>query len=371
MVAREEAVAPPRRRVSVEVRSCVADLAEYSGPEDAAQLARRLGLPIDRIVKLDANENPYGPSPRVKAALHEFNGYHLYPDAEQREVRDWIGDYIGLPPEYVMAGNGADELIDLLMRAYLDPGDELVDFPPSFGMYSFNAHQYDARVTKVERDDRFEIDPALAAAAISPKTKIVMLTSPNNPTGNRLPMETVRDLLGTGRLIVVDEAYAEFSTGSFVEWVPGHDNLVVLRTFSKWAGLAGLRIGYILLPPAVSRHLWKLKPPFNINQAAIVAVRESLLDREYLMGNCRKIVAERERLFTELSEISWLTPYPSEANFVLCDVLDRDAFELRGTLEERGILVRHYNTPRLNNCIRVTVGTPEQDDALLTELRQC
>jgi histidinol-phosphate aminotransferase len=377
MAARDETAVARRhgdteiRRRGDPVRRCIADLAEYSGPEDAAELARRLGLPIEKIVKLDANENPYGASPRVRAALHAFGGYHLYPDSEQREIREWIAEYIGLTPEYVMAGNGADELIDLLMRAYLDPGDELIDFPPSFGVYSFNAHQYDARVTKVERDDRFEIDVALALGAVTPRTKIVMLTSPNNPTGNLLPSETVAELLQTGCLVVLDEAYAEFSNESFVDWVPRYDNLVVLRTFSKWAGLAGLRIGYALLPPAVSRHLWKLKPPFNINQAAVVAVRESLLERDHLLANCRKIVAERGRLMAELSKIGCLKPYLSEANFILCDVLDRDAFELKQLLQERGILVRHYNTPRLNNCIRISVGTPEQDDTLLAELRQC
>jgi histidinol-phosphate aminotransferase len=365
------AAKPESPPLSVDVRRCVAELAEYSGPEDAFQLAKRLGLSVDRIVKLDGNENPYGPSPLVRSALSSFDGYHFYPDAEQTELREWIGEYVGIQPDYVMAGNGADELIDLLMKAYLDPGDELIDFPPSFGVYAFNAQQYDARVIKVERDERFEVDPAHAMAALTARTKIVMLTSPNNPTGNRLPSETVSELLKSGRLVVVDEAYMEFSSGTLAHWVPRYDNLVVLRTFSKWAGLAGLRIGYGLLPTPVSRHLWKLKPPFNVNQAAVVAVRESLKDRDYLLENCRKIVQERQRLLAELAAVGYLKPYPSEANFILCDVLGRDAFELQRSLKDRGILVRWYGTPRLRNCVRITVGTPEQGDALLTALRQC
>ena len=354
----------------VSVRRCVAEMAEYSAPEDPEQLALRLGVPLEQIVKLDANENPFGPSPRVPEALARFKWYHLYPDVEERELRDLIGEYVGIDPSYVMAGNGADELIDLLFRAYLDPSDEIVDFPPSFGMYAFTAQQYDARRVVVERDQHFEIDLERALSAITSRTKILILTSPNNPTGNRLPPEQVAALLETGCLIIVDEAYAEFSSGSIVDWVPRHDNLVVLRTFSKWAGLAGLRIGYGLLPPAVAQHLWKLKPPFNVNQAAAVAVRESLADREYLLGNCREIVAERERLLRELRTIPYLKPYPSEANFILCDVLGRDPLELKGALCERGILVRHYATPRLRNSLRISVGTPDNHDVLLAALRE-
>jgi histidinol-phosphate aminotransferase len=238
-------------------------------------------------------------------------------------------------------------------------------------MYAFNAQQYDAGVIAVPRDERFEIDPAQAFAALTPRTKIIILTSPNNPTGNRLPPEIVTDLLETGRLVVVDEAYVEFSTGTLASWVAKYDNLVVLRTFSKWAGLAGLRIGYGILPKPVARQLWKLKPPFSVNQAAVVAVRESLLDREYLLDNCRKIVAERERLLAELPRIEYIRPYPSDANFILCDILGRDALELKHALKQRGIMVRYYRTERLKNFLRFSIGTPEQDDVLLAALREC
>jgi histidinol-phosphate aminotransferase len=359
-----------RPRLSVDVRPCVARMEAYHGPLDDEQLAEELGIPLSEIVKLDANENPYGPTPRLRVALAAFDRYQLYPDAEQRSLRRWIGSYVGIDPELVMAGNGADEMIDLLMRAFLDPGDELMDFPPSFGMYAFNAQHYDARVVVVERDARFDIDPARAAAAVTPRTKILMVTSPNNPTGNTVPPATIRALLETGRVVVVDEAYVEFSSGSFASWVPKYENLVVLRTFSKWAGLAGLRIGYALVPAGIARQLWKLKPPFSVNQAAVVAVRESLLDQERLLENCQKIVAERERLLGRLVEVPYLRPYPSQANFILCDVVGRDALELQLALRRRGILIRHYGSARLQNSIRISVGTPAQDDVLLAALEQ-
>lgn len=352
------------------IRRSVLEMAEYSPPEDAYRLARRLGWPVERIVKLDANENPYGCSPRVPAALARFSAYHLYPDPLQQEVRQLISGYVGVPDEYIMVGNGSDELIDLLMRAYLDPGDEVLDFSPTFGMYAYNAQHYGARVVDVPRDDAFAVDVDGALRAIGPRTKLIILASPNNPTGNRTQEVDVERLLATGLPVVVDEAYAEFAGHSLARQVPETKNLIVLRTFSKWAGLAGLRVGYAVLPRTVGRYLWKLKPPFNINLAAVVAVRESLLDVAYLLQNVQKIVEERERLYRGLYDTGYLRPYPSEANFVLCDLLAGDAVQLQRQLAHQGILVRHYRSPRLANSIRVSVGLPEHTDRLLEALRQ-
>ena len=356
------------------VRASVARIASYAGPEDPGQLAERLGRPVDSIVKLDANENPFGPSPLVTEALSQYSTYHVYPDAAQREARRALSDYVGLPPEHLMLGNGADELIDLLMRAYLDPGDVVLDFPPSFGMYAFNAQLQDARVVEVPRDERFDVRVEDALAALTPRTKLILLTSPNNPTGNVMPTAAVRRLLKTGYLVVLDEAYAEFAAidgqgfESMIGQVRDHSNLVVLRTFSKWAGLAGLRIGYAVLPLGVAEHLWKLKPPFNTNVAALSALRESLADRDYLMDNVRRVVAERDRLLRDLAAIPILRPYPSRSNFILCDVVGIDARDLRQQLADRGILVRHYSTPRLRSSLRISVGRPEQNDVLLEGL---
>ena len=354
----------------VQVRRTVANMREYSPPEDAQRLAKRLGVPLKAIHKLDGNENPYGASPRVCQTLASFAGYHLYPDSEQEAIRGWIGSYAQIDPAHIVVGNGSDEVIDLLMKAFLDPGDEVMDFPPSFGMYSFLAQQYAAPVVEVERDDRFEIDPERALAALTPRTRLIILTTPNNPTGNSLPRSTLLALLETGRIVVIDEAYLEFSCcPSLISEVVEHPNLIVLRTFSKWAGLAGLRVGYGVMPLPIIRQVWKLKPPFSLNVAAVEAVRVSIEDRGLLFENCRKIVAERRRLLQELGGVSFLRPYPSDANFVLCDVLDRDAFELRQALAERGILVRYYRTARLRNSIRISVGKPPDTDAVLAALR--
>src|SRR5215210_5889621 len=155
------------------VRRAIADIKEYFGPDDPEHLAPRLGRPVESIIKLDANENPYGASPLVQEMLSTFTGYSIYPDSDQRSARAALAEYAGVPAESLILGNGADELIDLLMRAYLDPGDELIDFPPSFAMYAFNAQLQDARVISVPRDGAFGIDVDAALAAITPRTKLI------------------------------------------------------------------------------------------------------------------------------------------------------------------------------------------------------
>ncbi|MGE3268801.1 MAG: histidinol-phosphate transaminase [Chloroflexota bacterium] len=365
-------IQPEIRRSAV--RRAIAEIAPYAGPDDPEHLAKRLGRPVESIIKLDANENPFGASPLVQEMLSTFSGYSVYPDADQRSARDALAEYAGVPAERLILGNGADELIDLLMRAYLDPGDELMDFPPSFAMYAFNAQLQDAKVVSVPRDEQFRINVDAALAAITDRTKIILLTSPNNPTGTVMPTADVRRLLETGYLVVLDEAYFEFANAdgqgfeTMIGEVEKYPNLVVLRTFSKWAGLAGLRIGYGAFPEEVSQHLWKLKPPFNVNVAALVAMRAALEDREHLMGTVQTIVAERNRLLVELPKTRIVTPHPTRSNFMLCDVHGMGGAELRDRMADEGILLRHYGSPRLMNCIRISVGRPEQNDILLATL---
>ena len=200
----------------------------------------------------------------------------------------------------------------------------------------------------------------------SPIPKLLFLTSPNNPSGTWLPDDDLRRLLALPVMVVLDEAYVEFANQpSRAEWVLAHDNLIVLRTFSKAAGIAGLRLGYGIFPAWLMPYLWKFKQPYNVNVAASVAGLASLRHTDQILAVVEKLKAERDRLYTELSAIPYLYPYPSEANFVLCRVEGRDAATLKQRLERQGILVRYYNKPGLDNCIRISVGRPEQTDRLL------
>lgn len=322
---------------------------------------------MERVVKLDANENAYGPSPRAIAALADTRVWNRY--ATQDELRPAIAQYAGVAPEHIVVGNGADEVIDLVERIVLTPGDAIVDTPPSFEMYRKYAEIIGARVIEAPRGADFAPDlAALERAVTQDGAKIVFIANPNNPDGSVMSPTAVEQLLALPALIVVDEAYAEFAGTSLVERVPVQPNLVVLRTFSKWAGLAGLRIGYAVAPARIADQILRTKSPYNVNAAAIVAARASLQDVEYLMGNVSKIVAERDRLLEALARVPFLQPFPSCANFILCRVVGRDSRALRDTLARRGILIRAFGAPRLREHVRVTVGTPEQDQALLQAL---
>ncbi|HEX6289821.1 MAG TPA: histidinol-phosphate transaminase [Herpetosiphonaceae bacterium] len=352
------------------IRPDLAALEPYTPIVPFEALSERLGLPADQIVKLDANENPYGPSPRAVEAIAAYPYYAIYPDPDQLPLRRALARYTGQPESRILCGNGSDEIIDLLMRLFLAPGDAVVEAPPTFGMYSFNTGVVGGRIVQVPRDGHWNVDVERIAEAVqAERAKLVFLPSPNNPDGSILPRAAVERLLELPAVIVIDEAYAEFSGASVADLVGTVPNLIVLRTFSKWAGLAGLRIGYGLIPEPIIQHLWKIKPPYNINMAANAAAIASLDDLPYLMDNVRRIVAERERVFGELQMIAGLRPYPSQANFILIRLHDGRGKELKAALEQRGILIRHYNKPGLSDCVRVSIGTPAQNDRLLAALR--
>ncbi len=321
-----------------------------------------------RIVKLDGNENVYGCSPRVREALQSFGSYHVYPDPEQKALRRALQEYTGLDASHIVAGAGSDELIDLSLRLVLEPGDRVIDCIPTFGMYSFSTQVCGGEIVQVRRTAEHDVDVEAVLNAVDDRTKVIFIASPNNPTGTLTSRDDVLKLLDTGALVIVDEAYYEFCGVTVADLVPQRDNLVVLRTFSKWAGLAAMRIGYGLFPREIAERLMTIKPPY-LNSAAEIAALESLKDVDYLMGTVRALVEERERLFVMLSNILYLDPVPSEANFILCGVIQRDASMIQQELRGKGVFIRHFDTPLLRNSLRISVGKPEDTDAVVWELR--
>jgi histidinol-phosphate aminotransferase len=350
------------------VRRHLLEMPGYEPVEPIDVVARRLGIPEDQVIKLDGNENPYGPSPLVAKALSEYKYYHVYPDPAQKRVREAVAEYVGADPEQIVLGSGSDELLNLSAMLFLSPGDVLVNAPPTFGMYDFLGYIYDAKVVTVPRREDFTLDlPALETALED--AKLLYLASPNNPTGNPMSRSDVERLLDHDAVIVMDEAYAEFAGESFVDMVGSLDNLIVVRTFSKWAGLAGLRAGYGVFPKALTEIIWKAKVPYNLSVAAETAILASLEDTETLRRNVELIITERERLAEKLREFPWLRPYSSEANFVLCEVRGLRAKEVRDRLREEGIMIRYFDSSGLRNCLRISVGKPDDTDRLLVALR--
>lgn len=361
-------MAATARRATIPVRQAVLAMDEYVPVRPLEELSRELGIAPRDIVKLDANENPYGCSPHVRAAVAACDHYHIYPDPQQVELRQALARYSGYPADWLLAGAGGDELIELLVRLVVEPGDRVLDAVPTFLMYSFFTQVQGGVPAPVPRRPDFSLDLPALERAIDERTRLIFVTSPNNPTANVVPRADVERLLAAGLLVVVDEAYYEFSGQTVADMVAAHDNLVVLRTFSKWAGLAGLRVGYAIAPPALLGHLWKMKQPYNVNVAAQVAARAAVDDLPHIQRTIDAILAERPRLMAVLQDTPYLRPLPSQANFIFCHVEGRDARELRDALRRRGVFIRHFATPLLRNAVRVSVGTPEHTDRLRAAL---
>jgi histidinol-phosphate aminotransferase len=355
--------------INNKIRPALSRLKPYKPVEPPEVISQRISVPMDKIIKMDANENPYGCSPMVKIALSSFQHYNSYPDPEQRDLRKALMEYIGAPMDNIIAGSGSDELIELILRLFLEPGENVINCPPTFGMYTFCTEICAGEIISVPRKQDFSIDIGSIKKAINKNTKVIFIASPNNPTGNITSINDIDALLDSDIVVVVDEAYAEFSNSSLIEMVTEYSNLLVLRTFSKWAGLAGLRVGYGIFPENIVSQLMKIKQPYNVNSAAQVAAQASLRDIEYLNKTVKQIVEERERLFQLLDTIEWIETYKSESNFLLCLVKKGNAKSVFEKLQSRGIIVRYYESPELGNYIRISVGKPEHTDKLIAELK--
>jgi len=347
------------------------EISGYEPVEPLEETAARYRLDPDQIAKLDGNENPYGPCEAATEALRGMQ-CELYPDPEQRPLRAALAEYTGAPADCIVAGNGSDELIDLIGRSLLVPGDNIVDCPPTFGMYKFTAAICGAKVRAVPRLPDFRLDVAAMRRSVDARTKVIFLASPNNPTGSLLPASELEACLKLGPAVVVDEAYIEFAglDWSYVAWAALRQNLIVLRTFSKWAALAGLRLGYGVMPRELADLLRLIKPPYTPNVAAEAAGLASLRQRHQLMQHVSAIVEEREWLAGQLPAIGYLEPFPSDGNFLLCRVHGCDAPVLAERLKRQGVFVRYFDQAAVRDCIRISVGRRRESELLLTALQK-
>jgi len=312
---------------------------------------------------LDANENSFG-SPLGK-------NYHRYPDPLQRRIKQKMADINGVRPDEIFIGNGSDEAIDLLLRIFCEPGrDNILLCPPTYGMYRVAADINDVPVKTAPLTEDFELDREAIERELDGVTKIIFLCSPNNPTGNSLSEKTILGLIENfPGIVVIDEAYIHFSRErSFVPEIGRFENLVVLQTFSKAWGLAGLRVGLAFANKEVTDLLNRVKPPYNVSeiaQEAILAALESKTEMDETVG---RIIREREKLTGRLRTLPLVEKiYPTDANFVLVKTADADAV-YRSLLEEKIVVRNRSNVEMCAGCLRLTVGTPEENEALVKAL---
>ncbi len=350
------------------MRPHMAKIASYHGVDPSVELARKAGIKPEEVIRLNANENPYGAFDKITDALTNLD-LHLYPDIQQRKLRAALSEYTNQPVERIVAGAGGDEIIDLLMRLFVERGQKVIDCKPTFGMYAFSANMADAEIVSVPRNSSWDIDIPAMLEVIDESARIVFLASPNNPTGNLLTESDACALLDTGLVVCVDETYYEFSGSTLCHLLEEYENLVILRSFSKWAGIAGLRVGYAIASANLIQHLLDIKQPYNINIAGEAAVLAALEHKEELLERASSLVEQRKRLEDAIGEMEGISYYPSEGNFLLCRFDRRTAEEAYAGLAEHGIFVRKFSQSVLDASLRMSAGTPEQTDRLIDALR--
>ena len=356
--------------VSDKIRKHLLQPEGYAGGKHAALLRSEAGQSAERILKLNANENPYEPLPQITASLANL-AVQEYPDQNLVRIRDALSEYTGFEPSRIIAGSGGDEIIELMITLFIDPGDSMIDCPPTFGMYEFCAKIAEARLIKVARIPDWSVDVDEVARTIREHgSKIVFLASPNNPTGNLLTEVEARGILETGVVLVVDETYYEFCGETLAHLVAEYDNLMIVRSFSKWAGIAGLRIGYAISSETVIGHLMSIKQPYNVSIAAEAAAIAAIEHRVELGQRIATIVSERRRIERVIDTLPGVTYSHSDANFLLLGFEQRTGDEVYAALAERGIFVRQFDSSTLQHTVRLSIGTPEQNDLVIAALRQ-
>jgi histidinol-phosphate aminotransferase len=350
-------------------RSVLDAVSPYEAGQPLEALQQELGLPA--IVRLSANENPLGPSPRVIEALRrEADRAHLYPDGGSSRLRQALGEWLGVDPAWLIVGNGADELVGLVARAAFEPGDEVVLPDPAFEPYSIEARLAGATVVASPLAG-YETDLDDMAGRVGARSKAVFVCTPHNPASTivrRAALDRFLAALGDDPpLVIVDEAYRDFcddpDTPDGVALARAHPRVIALRTFSKIAGLAGLRVGYAIARPESIERLNRVRAPYNVNRLAQVAAVAALADRAHLERSRALVLAERPRLLAALAARGVTAP-PSQSNFILPRVGDR-ARVLRAALLGAGILVRDGEAVGFPGHLRISIGTAEQNQRLL------
>ncbi len=313
------------------------------------------------MVFLDANENPFE------------NGVNRYPDPQQRSLKSILADVKGLNEACMLLGNGSDEVLDLIYRVFCRPSiDNIITLPPTYGMYNVLAETNDVENRKVLLSDDFQLEPSKILDAVDENTKLIFICSPNNPTGNSFASEAIEKILLEFKgVVVIDEAYIDFSNNpSWIHRLREFPNLIITQTLSKAYGLAGIRLGICYASKEIISVLNKIKPPYNVNELTQSRAKQRLIAHERVEQEVAKIIEERTKLITALSQVSFIsTIYTSDANFVLVKV--DDANKRYEELIAHGIVIRNRSTqPLCENTLRFTVGNPEENIKLINVLNE-
>ncbi len=328
----------------------------------------------DCKIKLHANENPFQlPSEILNLISYSFKDFQFnrYPDPGCKTLRETISKTTGIPAPNLVIGNGSDELLQLILQVFCEPGDGVAFPDPSFAMYSILAKSMDLKPVPFSLNDQWEFKAeSFLDLAEKTKTKVVFFSYPNNPTGNCFSaVEIEKALNNFPGIVVLDEAYFDFSQKTFKGHLGTNNNLIILRSLSK-IGLAALRVGFAAASPLIIEELNKIRLPYNSNSISQMVAQEALNQFHLIQKQIDLIIQERNRLFNELSKINEIEAFPSDSNFLLFKT-SQNSSELFQKLAQKDILLRDLSShPRLKNCLRVTIGTPEENSNFLKEIKK-
>ena len=349
---------------------------QYTSGASVPDLTQRLNLDDQSIIKLDANENVFIELDWIREKINEAIQSCIitrYPDHLYLDARDSLAKYLKIKSDQILLGNGSDDLLDVIVHAFLDNSSELITAEPTFSMYEFLTKIIGAKYVVSLIDENFEVNSDEILASISENTKIIILSSPNNPTGNQFSTEKLKTIIeGTDRILVIDEAYVDFAEYNLLNWINKYDNLIITRTFSKSWGLAGLRVGYAASNEEMINFLKNVQKPYSLNiigQAIIPIIIHSI---DYIDKTIQKIKEERKWLESAYQTVNNLKYYPSVTNFFLLRIL-KEKFTANKLIEQllnKGIIIRdRSDQPRLQNCVRITIGTHEMNEYVITALK--
>jgi len=323
--------------------------------------------PDAKVIKLNTNENPYPPSPAALRVLQELPGELLrrYPDPMGGAFRQAASQVLGVPADWILVGNGSDDLLTMIMRACTEPGRRVVYPMPTYVLYRTLAQIQDAEVVEVPYQEDYSLP---IEQLIEAQGAVTFIASPNSPSGTAAPVELLDKLaMQLSGVLVVDEAYVDFAESDALELVKKYDNVIILRTLSKGYSLAGLRLGFGVANPVLLEGLIKVKDSYNVDAVACAVGASAIADQTHKNTNAQKIKASRTQMAEALHELGF-DVLPSQANFLLARFPSGNAERLYQMLKQRGILIRYFNQPRLADKLRITVGTPEQNETLIQVL---
>lgn len=360
-------------------RAIVSEMDSYVPGKSQDEIASEFNLNKDEIIKLGSNENPFGPSPKaIEAIQKECRNINRYPESVLNELQQELADYSGVKQsQVIIGGDGADEIIDVLAKTFINEGDEFIVPLPSYMYYEYLLQQYGARPVYAKwnlDENKLDIDSILNS--ISDKTKMIFLCTPNNPTGTLIDKEDIKNIASQNPdvLIVVDEAYFEYAEVTNKDLINEFDNIFIIRTMSKVMGLAGMRAGYGLACSKIIEYMHRIKPVFSLTRLSYVATLNTLRDKDYIKTSIENGIKSREYLYNELSKIDSLNVFPSKSNFMLIGIKDTGftASEFAFELMKKGVIVRDCTSFKgLDEYwIRISICTLEEDKKFIDIVKE-